>query len=151
MNKKLDHINANWKLLALLCYKFFNFYQYSIISSVLARLLQRLKLAHFGRRNCYQYLSDVTGMPDISHSFILLYDCNNFIWSFRFFECIQIWIIFKKYAVNQNNIAGTICAIPDCKSRHRKYENFEVFLNSPKIFWNISQKFPKGLLLRILP
>ncbi len=34
MNKKLDHINANWKLLALLCYKFFNFYQYSVISPV---------------------------------------------------------------------------------------------------------------------
>ncbi len=34
MNKKLDHINANWKFLVLLCYKFLNFYQYSIISPV---------------------------------------------------------------------------------------------------------------------
>ncbi len=34
MNKKLDHINANQILLALLCYKFLNFYEYSIISPV---------------------------------------------------------------------------------------------------------------------
>ncbi len=75
------------------------------------RLLQRLRLAHFGRRNCYQLLSDVTAMPDISLPFILLYDCNNFIWSFRFFECIIIWIIFKKYSVSQDNMTGTICAM----------------------------------------
>ncbi len=34
MHKKLDHINANWKLLVLLCYKFFNFRQCRIISPV---------------------------------------------------------------------------------------------------------------------
>ncbi len=34
MNKKLDHINANRKLLALLRYKFLNVYQYNIISPV---------------------------------------------------------------------------------------------------------------------
>ncbi len=29
-------------------------------------------------------------------------------------------------------MTGTICTIPECKSRHGKHENFEVFLNSPK-------------------
>ncbi len=35
---------------------------------------------------------------------------------------------------SQNNMTRTICAIPECKckSRHAKFENFEVFLNSPK-------------------
>ncbi len=36
------------------------------------RLLQEVKLAHFGKHNCYQLLSDVIGMPDISLLFILL-------------------------------------------------------------------------------
>ncbi len=94
------------------------------------RLIQRVRLAHFGRRNCCQLLSDVTGVPDISLPFILLYNCNNFIWSFWFFECIIIWIIFKKYAASLNNMTGAICAIPECKIRHGKHENFEVFLDS---------------------
>ncbi len=36
---------------------------------VRTRLLQRVRLAHFGRRNCCQLLSDITGMPDISFPF----------------------------------------------------------------------------------
>ncbi len=96
------------------------------------KLLQRVRLAHFSRRNCYQLLSDITGMPDISLPFILLYDCNNFIWSFRFFACVIIWIIFKKYAASQDYMTDPICAILECKSRHGKHENFEVFLNSHK-------------------
>ncbi len=136
------------------------------------RLLQRVRLAHFGRCNCYQLLSDITGMPDISLPFILLYDYNNFIWIFRFFKCIIIWIILKKYAASRNSMTGTI---PECKSRCGQSENFEVFLNSPKfsktflkvsevpitqylpkfypksfemffeIFWYISQDFMKYL------
>ncbi len=34
------------------------------------------RLADFGRCNCYQLFSDVTGMSDISLPFILLYDCE---------------------------------------------------------------------------
>ncbi len=40
---------------------------------IFPRLLERVRLAYFGRRNCYQMLSDVTGMPDISLPF-----CNNY-------------------------------------------------------------------------
>ncbi len=29
-------------------------------------------------------------------------------------------------------MAGTISSIPECKSRHGKHENFDVYLNSPK-------------------
>ncbi len=39
-------------------------------------------------------------------------------------------------------MTGTICAIPECESRHGKHENFEVFLNSPKfseIFLEVSE------------
>ncbi len=54
------------------------------------RLLRRVRLALFFRRNCDQLLSDVAGMPDISLPFSLPYKCNNFILSFRFFECIII-------------------------------------------------------------
>ncbi len=38
----------------------------------------------------------------------------------------------KKYAASQNNMTGSIAAIRECKSRHGKHENFEVFLNSTK-------------------
>ncbi len=60
------------------------------------KVITKSKVGSFGRHNCYLLLSDVTGMPDISLSLILLYDCNNIIWSFWFFECIIIWIIKKK-------------------------------------------------------
>ncbi len=61
-----------------------------IVIHIWLTLLQRVRLAQFGRHNFYQLLSDITGMLDISLPFILLYDCNNFIWSFRFFKCIII-------------------------------------------------------------
>ncbi len=103
-------------------------------------LLQRVRLAHFYRRNCYQFFNDVTGMPDISLLFIL--PCMIVIILFGVFKCIIIWIIFKKYTASQNNMTGTICAIPEYKSRHGKHENFEVVLNSPKfseIFIKVSE------------
>ncbi len=46
-----------------------------------ASLLQRVRFAHFSRCNCYQLLSDVTGMPDISLPSIL-------------FCCIIVTILF---------------------------------------------------------
>ncbi len=103
----------------------YNFWTKHSLERSSSRLLQRVKLAHFNRRNCYQLLCDVTGMPDISFTFILL-------WSFRFLECIIIWIILKKYAPSQNNMKGSICAIPECNSKHEKHVKFEIFLNSPK-------------------
>ncbi len=120
----------------------------------LYKKLQRVRLAHLGRCNCYQLLSDITGMPDISLPFILLYDCYNFIWSFRCFECIIIWTTLKKYATSQNNMTGTICAIPECKSRHGKRENFEVFLNSvkfSKIFLKCFRSANHSEFSKILP
>ncbi len=45
-------------------------------------LTQVITKSKVGSLRQAQLLSDVTGMPDFSLPFILLYDCNNFIWSF---------------------------------------------------------------------
>ncbi len=49
-----------------------HFLEQSGFFAVVRPRLQRVRLAHFGRRNYYHLLSYITGMPDISLPFILL-------------------------------------------------------------------------------
>ncbi len=67
----LVHRSAVFKIYFYLFIFWMSFLQ-TPCTTVATRLLQRLRLAHFDRRNCYQLLSDITGMPDIFLPFILL-------------------------------------------------------------------------------